>query len=153
MGIPELLQDRVYSVIKDSPSYRIIPISYPAQFSKADEPALHASLATEGTDILLELSLARLSFVGTDNEGPHSLSGVVKIQTKQIKIDKARSLTCWWGYNSAVYSRSYTLKEWEADHAQLLGEELREAGRQLADFIKENFVVTGLKQCPKPKKN
>jgi len=140
IGIPSLIENEVYNAVKDISGYRFSRISYPDDINPLFLAALYESLTANEVGAVLELSLSRIAFVGTADDGPHDLQ--IEMTSKLIRTSDLKVLDMrTWAYKSSDWhgGKTHTFAEWRADDALLLRNSLNRFYPLIALWIKRGY--------------
>lgn len=134
--VQEAMRERVFRVAREQTRYRFVVLERPSPTS-LDEEASYRSLASEGTDTILELSVPIVGLGGGSGINP-PLAVVMAVRTRLARVgDVAAIYETTFEYKASA--RKFT--EWAVNNAQPFRDGLDHAYQSLAEKIVEELFL------------
>jgi len=134
--IQEAMRERVFRVARDQTRYRFVVLEAPSP-TALDEEASYRSLASEGIDTILEISVPIVGLGGEPGINP-PLAVVMTAHTRLVRVgDIAPIYEATFQYRASA--RTFT--EWAVNNAQPFRDGLDHAYQSLAEKIVEELFL------------
>jgi hypothetical protein len=144
LDVQNALAARLAMIVKSDPQIRLAAVSAAGPDKPAARPD-YAQLRTAGIDTVIEVAITEIGFDGCIKNNwecrpPHVLYLFMRAQARLVRVADGVTLFEW----PLEYKGGYhELTRWFADGGRLLGEELEQTYRALAENVyDEAFLIT-----------